>query len=137
MNQLINQEHRKKMETLEAIIIGSGAMIDLEVNHYFSHGVYTRELFIPKDTIVTGRIHLNSTVNIITKGKIRAISDDGEYDIEAPFIFVSGSLVKKAVYAIEDTVWVNSFPWDGEEKDGQKLIEMLTVPTYKDLELMQ
>ena len=127
--------HRNKMELLEESILNSGAMIELECKHYFAHGTYTRELYLPKHTVLTGRIHLNSTINIITKGKIKAISEEGEYDIEAPYTFVSGAMVKKAGFTLEDTIWINVFPWDGEEEPDM-VLDKLTVPTYKMLEAL-
>ena len=128
-----NLAHRNKMEALEDSILHSGAMVELECKHYFAHGTYTRELFIPKHTILTGRIHLHSTINIISRGKIRVITDDGEHDIEAPHTFVSGPMVKKAGFTLEDTIWLNVFPWDGSE-EPEMAIELLTVPTYSMLE---
>lgn len=133
MNNLINQEHRENMESLETSILNSGHNIELECNHYFSHGTYTRELFIPKGIVLTGAIHRYSSINIITKGKIRAVSDEGSYDIEAPHIFVSGPFVKKAGYALEDTIWINVMPWDKEE-DVEMVENHFTIPSYDLLE---
>ena len=39
----------------------------LEVKHYFSQGVYARELIIPKDTIVIGHLHKYQQLNILKK----------------------------------------------------------------------
>ena len=65
----INQEHRAKMEALEAAISAEPeSMIELPTKHYFAHGTYTRELFLPKGTVLTGKIHRHSCINIIAKG---------------------------------------------------------------------
>lgn len=125
--------HRQRMEDLERAIQTNLPQIELECNHYFSHGVYTRELLIPKGTVLTGKIHRYSSVNIISKGKIRAISDQGTHDIEAPHVFVTGPFVKKAGYALEDTVWINVLPWDGEE-DVELIEKEFTIPSYELLE---
>lgn len=121
------------MEELEQAMIATGKTIELKCNHYFSHGVYTRELFIPKGTVLTGKIHRYSSVNIISKGKIRAISDKGIHDIEAPHVFVTGPFVKKAGFALEDTVWINVLPWDKEE-DIEMVEREFTIPSYALLE---
>jgi hypothetical protein len=42
------------------------------------------------------------------------VTDEGEYDLEAPYTFVSGPGVKKAGYVLEDAVWINVHPWDGK-----------------------
>ena len=132
----INQEHRAKMEALEGAMLqdGENEVDDLEVKHYFAHGTYTRELFLPKGTVLTGKIHRYSCINIITKGKILAVTDEGEYEIAAPHVFVSGPSVKKAGYALEDTIWINVHPWEGEE--NLDLIEHeVIVPSYEVLEM--
>ncbi len=131
----INQEHRKKMEALEeAIMAQPDSVVDLPTKHYFAHGTYTRELFLPKGTVLTGKIHRYSCINIITKGKILAITDEGEYEIAAPHVFISGAGVKKAGYALEDTIWINVHPWTGEE--SLDLIEQeIIIPSYEALEM--
>ena len=126
-----NIAHRHNMEALEESIRNSGAMIDLECKHYFAHGTYTRELYIPKHTILTGKIHTHSTINIISIGKIRVVSEEGQYDIDAPHVFVSGAMVKKAGFTLEDTIWINVFPWDGKTEEPEMVVDKLTVPTYK------
>jgi hypothetical protein len=126
-------QHRQRMESLEAAIRNELEAVQLEVRHHFAYGTYTRELFIPKGTILTGHIHRHSCVNIISKGKIRAISDEGEYDIEAPHTFISGPFVKKAGYALEDTVWINVHPWFGEP-DLELIEKEMIIPSYAALE---
>jgi hypothetical protein len=87
---------------------------EIVTNHYFAHGTYTREVHLPKGLVLTGEIHRHSCINIISKGKILVVTDEGEYTIEAPHTFVSGPNVKKAGAVLEDTVWLNVHPWDGE-----------------------
>ena len=125
--------HRDKMAELEAAMIEFGTPAELEEKHYFAHGTYTRELFIPKGTTLTGKIHRHSCINIISQGKIRVITDEGEYDIEAPHTMVSGEGVKKAGYALEDTVWINVHPWDGVS-DLNQLEQQVIAPSYESLD---
>lgn len=129
------QEHRDRIQALEEIMLRDFDQVQLEVKHYFAHGTYTRELYIPAGITLTGEIHRYATINIIPKGKIRVVTDQGTHDIEAPHTFVTGPGVKKAGYALEDTVWINVFPWEGEEIADEKLIRKLfTVPNYNALE---
>lgn len=132
-------EHRDKMQALEDAIFSSEMSIDatqLQCNHYFSHGLYTRELHLPAGIVITGAIHKFSNVNIVSKGKVVAVTDQGRMEIEAPYTFVSGELVKKAIYAIEDTVWINVLPWDKEP--SVELVEKeYVIPTYDLLEQEQ
>ena len=136
MNQLVNLEHREKMASLEEAILASPGNInitELECNHYFSHGLYTRELHIPAGVVITGKIHRHSNVNILSKGKVVAVTDKGRVELEAPHTLVSGELTKKAIYAIEDSVWINCLPWDKEP--SVELVEKeYIIPTYETIE---
>lgn len=123
------------MAQLEAAIVENLEPVDLPVKHYFAHGTYTRELHIPAGTILTGEIHRHSCINIISKGKIVAVTDEGRFEIEAPHTFVSGPGVKKGGLALEDTIWLNVHPWFGEP--DLKLIEQEVIaPSYEALEDM-
>src|SRR5437867_13411539 len=76
--------------------------LELEVNHYFSHGVYARELIIPANTILVGEIHKFSNLNILIKGKIK-VSIGNEIElIEAPFIVVSPAGIKRIAHTITE-----------------------------------
>ena len=61
------------------------------------------------------------------------VTDEGEYQIDAPHTFVSGPGVKKAGYALEDSIWINVHPWEGEE-DLDMIEEAVIVPSYEALE---
>ncbi len=126
-------EYREKVAELESVLKDHDP-IELEVRHHFAHGTYTRELFIPKGTMLTGQIHRHSCINIISKGKIIAFTDKGRIEIEAPHTFVSGSGVKKAGYALEDTIWLNVHPWDGPE-DVELIEKEIVVSSYEQLEI--
>jgi len=111
LNELTNT--REKIFDLEREILQC-EQAEIVTNHYFAHGTYTREVLLPKGLVLTGKIHRHSCINIIAKGKILVVTDEGEYTIEAPHTFVSGPNVKKAGAVLEDTVWLNVHPWDGE-----------------------
>ena len=118
--------NRARIFALEEVL-GECEQAELETKHYFAHGTYTRELFLPAGTILTGKIHRHSCINIIPMGKILVVTDEGEYTIEGPHTFVSGANVKKAGAVIEDTIWLNVHPWDGES-DIEQIEQELIVP---------
>jgi len=62
--------------------------LDMPVKHHFAnkgtpHGTYARELFIPKGTVLTGKIHKFEQINIMSKGDISVLTEDGRL-LEAP-----------------------------------------------------
>lgn len=79
--------------------------VEMEKQHHFAKGVYARELHIPKGVALVGRIHLQSQINIISKGDISVMTENGLVRVKAPCTIVSPAGVKRAGYAHEDTVW--------------------------------
>jgi hypothetical protein len=79
--------------------------LDLKLVHYFSPGVYARELHIPAGVILTGEIHKYRQLNILSKGSISVLLEDGVKRIEAPFTVVSPAGTKRIAYAHTDCVW--------------------------------
>jgi hypothetical protein len=79
--------------------------LDLPVRHHFSQGVYARELFIPKGTLLTGQIHKYEQLNIMSKGEMSVLVDFEWKRVRAPFHVVSPPGTKRIAYAHEDTVW--------------------------------
>jgi hypothetical protein len=78
---------------------------ELKLIHHFSPGVYARELHIPADCTLTGEIHKYPQLNILSKGKISVLLEDGIKEIEAPFAVVSPAGTKRIAYAHTDCVW--------------------------------
>lgn len=92
---------------------------ELHVEHHFSPGVYARELHIPKDTILTGKIHKYAQMNILSKGEISVLTEDGVKRVKAPFTVVSPPGTKRIAYAHEDCVWTTIH--GTEETDVSKI----------------
>lgn len=110
----INPDHQKKLDTLACAIVDSDLQpMDLEPNHYFAHGTYTRELFIPKGGIIAGKIHRYDCIAIIAYGHVSVTDETGSFDIKGPKVLVTGTGAK-AVFAHEDTLWITVHPWSGE-----------------------
>ena len=78
---------------------------EIPVKHYFSEGVYAREIFIKKGTVLTGHIHKYSQLNILSKGEISVSTEEGIKRISAPFTIVSPPGTKRVAYAHEDCIW--------------------------------
>lgn len=77
------------------------------VEHYFADGVYARKLTLPADTIIVGRIHLQSQINFLMKGTIAVSTEDGSVKVlTAPQIIVTPPGTKRVGYAQTETEWV-------------------------------
>ncbi len=76
-----------------------------KITHYFAPGMYAREMWIPADCLITGKIHLTEHLNILSQGRV-SVSNKGEsVTMEAPYTFVSPIGTKRAIYAHEDSTW--------------------------------
>lgn len=136
---LIEQEEEKgglaKLDFRTSVLALEEQMLKLEqlefqTSHYFSEGVYVRELFIPKGMLLTGKIHKHEHINIISQGKIMVATENGEKLIEAPATFKSAPGIKRVGFALEDTTW--STIHVTEETDLDKLEEEFVTRTYEE-----
>jgi hypothetical protein len=109
---VVPPSHASMREKVNAIETEMRRMVQVEmpVKHHFANagspqGTYARELFIPKGTVLTGKIHKYAQINIMSKGDISVLTEDGVKRVQAPFIIVSPAGTKRIAYAHEDTVW--------------------------------
>ena len=79
---------------------------DLEPIHYFADGMYLRSLFLPEGVAVVGDMHRHSHFTILAEGKSKIVSQDGDMEVEAPFVFISTPYAKRSVYAVTDCTWI-------------------------------
>lgn len=109
--------------------------VDPPLRHHFADGSYAREMLIPAGTMVIGKIHRHAHVNVISKGRIYVATEFGCEILEAPFTFVSKPGTKRAVYAIEDTVWTTIHVTN--ETDLEKVEDVVICKDYETFEAEQ
>lgn len=90
---------------LEQVPMGAALDETFPLVHRFADDVYAREILLPKDSIVIGKIHRYGHLNVITKGRVSVLTELGVEELVAPCTFISKPGTKRVVYAHEDTVW--------------------------------
>ena len=80
--------------------------LDLKFDNFFSLGVYARQLYIPKNTTLVGKIHKYENLNILAQGDMSVLIGNEIVRIKAPFTVVSPPGTKRIAYAHEDCVWI-------------------------------
>lgn len=85
---------------------------ELPVEHVIADGMYLRKLFVPKGTLLVGKIHLKTCLNIVAFGDISVLTEIGSARIKSGAVGVSGRGIQKVGYAHEDTLFVNVFRTD-------------------------
>lgn len=93
--------------------------IEIPVRHYFSDGVYAREIRIPAGTLLTGHIHKRQNLNILSEGEISVLTEQGVQRVKAPFTVVSPPGTKRIAYAHTDCVWTTVH--GTHERDVEKI----------------
>jgi hypothetical protein len=91
---------------------------DFTVRHHFAYGVYMRELHIPKDMIVVGKIHKYPCLALLSKGKMELLVDGEIVKIAAPRVMVSPAGIKRVGRALEDSIFITAhgtFKTDADE----------------------
>lgn len=127
------EDMRSKILKLEQCMIDMPEhQIVIEPVHYIAHGLYAREITIPKGTCLTGKIHLFEHINIISKGEISVMTDDGIKRIVAPATIISKPGIKRVGYAHEETVWTTIHAC--EVKDGDEAEKLLVVDSFEEFE---
>lgn len=121
------QKLKDKIDDLQAFMLEQ-PQADIPVRNVFSGGVYAREVFIPKGTMLVGKVHMTEHLNICLKGDLTFLSVDGPKRIKAPAMFSSPAGTKKLAYANEDSIWVNVHPDLGEDADT--IVDAITVNTF-------
>jgi quercetin dioxygenase-like cupin family protein len=118
---------RDKVNVMENMMFQM-PQLDLPVKHHFSsQGVYARELFIPKGTLLTGKIHKYEQINIMASGDLSVLTEEGIKRVQAPFVLVAPAGTKRIAYAHEDTVWITVHAT--EETDVELLEKQLVAET--------
>jgi len=101
---------KTKEQNRQAILRAEEALLSLpqialEPKHYFAKGLYARELFMPKGSAVTGKIHVQEHLVVILYGDVTVTTDEGTERLVGPCTFVGKPGSKRALFMHEDTLW--------------------------------
>lgn len=121
-----------KAEQAIAAIPGHLTAKDFETYHHFHKGIYAREVRIPKGTLVTGRIHKFSHLNMLTLGSIVVWTEQGMKYLHAPSVIKSEKGLKRIGYAITDCAWTTVHENPSNEVDLEKVEDRLFCDTFEE-----
>ena len=131
---------RKQIEALQEAMIPL-ACEQPEPNHFFAPGMYLRELTVPKDMLIVGKIHRHAHFLAVLKGRALILSEHGNTEVTAGHISISQPNTKRVVLALEDTqfITVHHNPEDIEDLEiieAQHMIpESLSVENRETLKV--
>jgi len=94
---------REQVQSLEQEMIPFEEEV-CQIKHHFSPGVYSREMFMPKGSLVVGAIHKHDHL-VIVVGDIETVIDGELVRLKGHNTFLSKKGAKRALLAYEDS-WV-------------------------------
>ena len=98
-------------ETLQSVNGAVGHHTDemqeiFPVKHHLRDGLYTREVFMPKGSLVVSYIHLTNHPSFFMSGEMSILLDDGAVKrIKAPMVVQTEVGTQRVAYMHEDCVW--------------------------------
>ena len=78
---------------------------ELPLEHFICNKTYTRQITLPKDIILTGKVHNFDHTSILSKGDVTIMTDEGVTRIKAPATWISKAGTKRLIYVHEETIW--------------------------------
>lgn len=106
----------------------------MPLKHLFAPGAYGRQITVPKDHWVIGKIHKHAHLNFLMKGRVVVLTEDGLMVMDAPFSFVSRVGAKRLVLALEECVWATVHLTD--KTDLTEIEDEVIAKTFDDVPLL-
>lgn len=85
------------------------------LKQHIEGGLYTRELFMPKGSLVVSMIHKQQHPSFLLKGKVSYLTDSGELKtIVGPHTIFTQTGTQRVLYIHEDTEWCCVYKTDAK-----------------------
>lgn len=129
----VKAESAASIDDLDAFILDNLELIDLPVKHTFTPGLYSREIFMPKGSLLTSKIHRSEHPYVVLSGRAKVhIPGKGVEILEAGHSGITKANTRRALYIEEDCRWVTFHALSSEEElarkrgvDEDTLLEMI------------
>lgn len=118
-----------------ALIDGLVDEAECPVTHRWAHGLYIRETFMPAGALVVSKIHRYNNPAFIVQGRALVKSETEQHIVQAGDRFITPAGTKRALYMLEDTVWVTVHPNPDNERDLDKIEARLIAASFEELEI--
>jgi hypothetical protein len=137
MNDLV--KHRADILNLEESMkelpgYDEGGETICRITHYHAPGLYGREMWMPKDCLITGKIHKTEHICVLSQGTVTVANGGESVTYEAPATIISKVGAKRAIYAHEDSVWTNFHAT--ELSDPEEIEQELIAESFEELDAL-
>lgn len=107
---------------------GKLPQVETPLVHRFTPGLYVREIFMPKGSIVVSRVHKTEHPFVVTRGRASVWTEEGGVvEICAPHVGITKPGTRRVLLIHEDCQWLTFHPT--KETDLEKLqVELTETP---------
>lgn len=100
------------------------------LTHSYGDGCYIRQIFMPKGTLITSKIHKVTHPYFVMTGKASVATEDGVEIIQAPYQGMTQAGTKRALYIHEDMIWITVHVTN--ETDLEKIEEEIIAKDFNE-----
>ena len=122
----VNVVRDLKQQTEEKLQAGELEHADFPVTHHFAPNVYMRQMDAKAGTFCVSKMHRTEHMNILLKGALTIITENGLQYLEAPQIIKSAAGTMRIGYFHQDTTWITVHPT--QETDLEIIERDVIVP---------
>lgn len=114
---LATQDHQR-LDALERRILDELPPVHLPVVHRFTPGLYLREVFMPRGTLLTSQFHETEHPYVVLSG-VALVSIPGEEPVrlEAGHVGITRAGTRRALLIEEDCRWITFHPLSPAEEE--------------------
>ena len=124
-NELVHKNRDEQIDELEATMLENFEPVDCPVEHIFTPGLYSRQIFMKAGTFITSKIHKTRHPYIVSQGLVSVWIDEGqEIVIQAPHTGITEPGTRRVLYIWEDTIWT-TFHANPDDEDLEQIEERI------------
>jgi len=117
---LIKKDISKSVDQLEASLLEM-PQVDCPLKHTFTPGLYSRQIFMPKDSVIVSKIHKTEHQFVVSMGVAFVKVNDEEWEeIKAPYIGITKPGTRRVLVIGEDCIWTTFHPATEFPKDDSE-----------------
>lgn len=122
-----------QIDQLEAVM-QNYAPVDCPLRHQFTPGMYSRTIFMPKNTLITSLVHKTEHQFVVSQGTVFVKVNETEWQkITAPFVGVTKPGTRRVLFIEEDCTWTTFHPVDIRPADNSHESVLEAVEKVKQL----
>ena len=130
MNELSVIQHMATDELEEFLRIYAKTNPDkTSVQHHFTEGLYTRQIFMPAGQLIVSKIHNTQHPFVVSKGAatVWTVGREDYQLIEAPYMGITEPGTRRILFIHQDMIWTTFHPDPDNCRDVEQIEERIII----------